>query len=179
MSSLYDVGIGRPRSHAMWRWFLLHPRADLLWAALAVAAWLLVSGALRQPFMVEGVAEDSRRTLFQTLATLSGAVAGLILSSVSMLVNVLGKKAPPGQRALPLERLTPDHRRQIGEAFLAVIPVLAALLVAALSAIVIEGNGVTGFWPLEAVVFGLAIAAGLRLVRMAWALRRLIAIATS
>ena len=177
--SLYDVEISQPRRRAMWRWFLLHPRMDLLWAALAVAAWLALSGLLRQPFMVEGVAEDSRRTLFQTLATLSGAVAGLILSSVSMLVNVLGKKAPPGQRALPLERLTPDHRREIGDAFLAVIPVLAALLVAALTAILVEGDGAMGVWPIEAAVFGLGFAVVLGLLRMAWALRRLIAIATS
>jgi hypothetical protein len=177
--SLYDVEIGRPRRSTVWRWFLLHPRLDLLWTALAVGAWLALSAVLRQPFMVEGVAEDSRRTLFQTLATLSGAVAGLILSSVSMLVNVLGKKAPPGQRALPLERLAPDHRRQIGEAFLSVIPVLAALLVAALAAILVEGDGRTGVWPIEAVVFGLGFAAVLGLLRMAWALRRLIAIATS
>lgn len=177
--SLYDVEINQPRRRALWRWFLLHPRADLLWAALAAAAWLALSAMLGRPFMVEAVAEDARRTLFQTLATLSGAVAGLILSSVSMLVNVLGKKAPPGQRALPLEKLTPDHRRQIGEAFLSVIPVLAALLVAALAAIIVEGDGVRGVWPVEAVVFALGLAAALGLVRMAWALRRLIAIATS
>lgn len=78
-----------------------------------------------------------------------------------------------------MERLAPDHRRQIGEAFLSVIPVLAALLVAALAAILVEGDGATGVWPIEAVVFGLGVAAALGLVRMAWALRRLIAIATS
>lgn len=177
--SLYNVEVGRPRRGAAWRWFLEHPRADLLWGAFAVGVWLSVSAVLARPFMIEGVAEDSRRTLFQTLATLSGAVAGLILSSVSMLVNVLGKKAPPGQTALPLERLAPDHRRQIGEAFLSVIPVLAALLVAALAAILMEGDGFTGVWPIEAVVFGLGFAAALGLVRVAWALRRLIAIATS
>lgn len=177
--SLYNVQISHPRRGAAWRWFLQHPRADVVWAAAAVGIWLAVSAVWAQPFMIEGVAENSRRTLFQTLATLSGAVAGLILSSVSMLVNVLGKKAPPGQRALPLERLAPDSRRQIGEAFLSVIPVLAALLVAALAAILLEGDGVTGVWPIEGVVFGLGFAAALGLVRMAWALRRLIAIATS
>ncbi|OFI37000.1 hypothetical protein BIU82_11345 [Arthrobacter sp. SW1] len=177
--SLYEVGISRPRRNAWWRWFLVHPRADLLWAAALVGIWLVVSAVLGQPLMVEDVAEDSRRTVFQTLATLSGAVAGLILSSISMLVNVLGKKAPPGQRALPLERLAPDHRRQIGEAFLSVIPVLAVLLVAALATILVEGDSATGIWPLEAVVFTFGAAAALGLVRMAWALRRLIAIATS
>lgn len=129
--------------------------------------------------MVEGVAEGARRTLFQTFATLSGAVAGLTLTSVSMLVNVLGKKASADQRALPLERLSSDNRRQIGEVFLSVIPVLAAMLVMSLLAIVLEGDGTTGRWVPEAGVFVLTAASALGLLRVAWALRRLLAIATS
>lgn len=177
--SLYDVDVERVRRRNPWRWFLLHPRADYLWAVLAVGAWLGLSALLRQPLILEDVGESARRTLFQTLAGLAGATAGLTLTSVSMLINVLGKKAPPGQRALPLERLTPDHRKQIGEVFLAAIPGLGLLVVATLSTIVLEGDGATGLWVPEAAVFVLTFASVQALLRVAWALRRLMAIATA
>jgi hypothetical protein len=177
--SLYDAEVryaGRRR--IPFRWFLLHPRADYVWAALAVAAWVALSSLLRQPLILEAVAEPARRTLFQTLATLAGTVAGLMLTSVSMLVNVLGKRAPAGQRLLPLERLTAQHRRQIGEIFLFVLPGLASLLVASLATVVLEGGGARGLWLPEAVALGVAVACALGLIRVSWALRRLLAIAT-
>ncbi|MFJ5957776.1 hypothetical protein ACIQC5_17685 [Paenarthrobacter sp. NPDC092416] len=178
--SLYEVDVGRSgRRRTLWRWFLLHPRADFVWAALLVLLWLGAALLYRQPLILEGVGPASRRTLFQTLATLAGATAGLTLTSVSMLINVLGKKAPPGQRELPLEKLTATHRRQIGEVFLFAIPGLGLLVVASLGTIVLEGDAATGLWIPEAVVFVLAFASVLALLRVAWALRRVLAIATA
>lgn len=149
-----------------------------MWAVLGLAAWLGLSAVLSQPLILEGVAESPRRTLFQTLATIAGATAGLTLTSVSMLVNVLGKKAAPGQRLLPLERLTSEHRRQIGEVFLSVLPRLGGLLVMSLAAIILEGDSDVGLWVPEALTLALALACTLGLFRVAWALRRLLAIAT-
>ncbi|TVU60121.1 hypothetical protein FQP90_17165 [Paenarthrobacter nitroguajacolicus] len=178
--SLYEVDIERTgRRRSVWRWFLLHPAADYLWAVLGVLLWLGIAMLARQPLMVEGADTDARRTLLQTLATLAGATAGLTLTSVSMLINVLGKKAAPGQRELPLERLSAAHRRQIGEVFLFAIPGLGLLVVAALVTIVLEGDAPTGLWIPEAVVFVLAFASVLALLRVAWALRRVLAIATA
>jgi hypothetical protein len=133
----------------------------------------------RQPLILEGVGPGARRTLFQTLATMAGATAGLTLTSVSMLINVLGKKSAPGQRELPLEKLTPTHRRQIGEVFLFAIPGLGLLLIASLITVVLEGDEVRGLWIPEAVVFVFAFASALALLRVAWALRRVLAIATA
>ncbi|WP_256212811.1 hypothetical protein [Arthrobacter sp. yr096] len=157
----------------------MHPTADYLWAVAAVLLWLGIATLARQPLLLEGVDTGARRTLFQTLATLAGATAGLTLTSVSMLINVLGKKAAPGQRELPLEKLTATHRRQIGEVFLFAIPGLGLLVVAALATIVLEGGAPTGLWIPEAVVFVLAFASVLALLRVAWALRRVLAIATA
>jgi len=178
--SLYgvDVESAGPRRTA-WRWFLLHPTADYLWAAAAVLLWLGVALIAAHPLMLENVDAGARRALFQTLATLAGATAGLTLTSVSMLINVLGKKSAPGQRELPLERLSPIHRRQIGEVFLFAIPGLGLLVVAALVTVVLEGDRPTGLWIPEAVVFVLAFASVLALLRVAWALRRVLAIATA
>ncbi|MET4542191.1 MULTISPECIES: hypothetical protein [Micrococcaceae] len=178
--SLYEVDIERSgRRRTLWRWFLLHPTADYLWAVLAVLIWWGIALLARQPLMLEGVDAGTRRTLFQTLATLAGATAGLTLTSVSMLINVLGKKAAPGQRELPLEKLSATHRRQIGEVFLFAIPGLGLLLIAALVTMVLEGGAPTGLWIPEAVVFVLAFASVLALLRVAWALRRVLAIATA
>lgn len=176
--SLYEVSVEQAGRRNPYRWFLLHPRFDYLWAVLGVAAWLGLSVALGQPLILEGVAESSRRTLFQTLATIAGATAGLTLTSVSMLVNVLGKRAGPGQRPLPLERLTSTHRREIGEVFLSVLPRLGVLLVLSLATIVLEGDGDAGLWVPEALTLALGLACTLGLLRVAWALRRLLAIAT-
>lgn len=178
--SLYEVDVERTgRRRPVWRWFLLHPPADYAWAVVAVLLWLGLALLSRQPLMLEGVDSGARRTLFQTLATLAGATAGLTLTSVSMLINVLGKKAAPGQRELPLEKLTASHRRQIGEVFLFAIPGLALLVVAALVTVVLEGDGPRGLWIPEAVVLVLTFASVLALLRVAWALRRVLAIATA
>lgn len=178
--SLYDVDVERSRRRrTLWRWFLLHPKADYVWASLTVLLWLGIASQARHYLVLEGVDPGARRTLFQTLATLAGATAGLTLTSVSMLINVLGKKAAPGQRELPLEKLTATHRRQIGEVFLFAIPGLGLLLVASLVTVVLEGDARTGLWIPEAVVFVLAFASVLALLRVAWALRRVLAIATA
>lgn len=177
--SLYNVRVRRTGRRNPHRWFLLHSSFDYGWAILLVALWLGSSAVLQQPMALEGVEEDTRRTFFQTLATLAGATAGLILTSVSMLLNVLAKKAAPGQRALPLERLTVPHRRQIGEVFLSVLPRLAALLVMSLVTMVLEGDAAAGQWPPEAGTMMLAVTCLLGLLRVAWALRRVLAIATA
>ncbi len=178
--SLYDVDVERSRRRrTLWRWFLLHPKADYVWASLAVLLWLGIASLAGHYLVLEGVDPGARRTLFQTLATLAGATAGLTLTSVSMLINVLGKKAAPGQRELPLEKLTATHRRQIGEVFLFAIPGLGLLLVASLVTVVLEGDARTGLWIPEGVVFVLAFASVLALLRVAWALRRVLAIATA
>ncbi|MDI2034955.1 hypothetical protein [Paenarthrobacter nitroguajacolicus] len=178
--SLYGVDVDRAgRRRSLWRWFLLHPMADYLWAGLAVILWVGVAAVAGQPLLLEGVDPGARRTLFQTLATLAGATAGLTLTSVSMLINVLGKKAAPGQRELPLEKLSATHRRQIGEVFLFAIPGLGLLVIAAMVTVVLEGDGPTGLWIPEAVAFLLAFASVLALLRVAWALRRVLAIATA
>lgn len=178
--SLYEVDIHRTgRRRTLWRWFLLHPGADFAWAAIAVLIWLGAALLARQPLMLESVDPGTRRTLFQTLATLAGATAGLTLTSVSMLINVLGKKAARGQPELPLEKLSATHRRQIGEVFLFAIPGLGLLVVAALVTVVLEGDAATGLWIPEALVFVLTFASVLALSRVAWALRRVLAIATA
>ncbi|MFE4195665.1 hypothetical protein ACFRJ9_07365 [Paenarthrobacter sp. NPDC056912] len=178
--SLYGVDVERTGRHwTVWRWFLLHQAADYLWAVLLVLAWLGIPLLAGWPLLLEDVDAGARRALFQTLATLAGATAGLTLTSVSMLINVLGKKSAPGQRELPLEKLTATHRRQIGEVFLFAIPGLGLLVVAALVTVVLEGDGPGGLWIPEAVVFVLAFACVLALLRVAWALRRVLAIATA
>ncbi|UKA49675.1 hypothetical protein LFT48_19940 [Arthrobacter sp. FW305-123] len=178
--SLYEVDVQRTgRRRTLRRWFLLHPGADFAWAAAVVLLWLGIALLARQPLMLEAADPGARRTLFQTLATLAGATAGLTLTSVSMLINVLGKKAPPGQQELPLEKLSATHRRQIGEVFLFAIPGLGLLVVAALVTVVLEGDALTGLWIPEALVFVLTFASILALLRVAWALRRVLAISTA
>jgi len=158
---------------------LLHPTADFGWAVFVVLLWLGIALLAGRPLLLEGVDPGARRALFQTLATLAGATAGLTLTSVSMLINVLGKKAAPGQQVLPLEKLSATHRRQIGEVFLFAIPGLGLLVVAALVTVVLEGDSATGLWIPEAFVLVLTFASILALLRVAWALRRVLAIATA
>ncbi|GAA2855013.1 hypothetical protein [Paenarthrobacter ilicis] len=177
---LYGVELqATGKRRGLWRWFLLHQSADYLLATGVVLLWLGWAWLAHQPLLLEAVDPGARRALFQTLATLAGATAGLTLTSVSMLINVLGKKAAPGQRELPLERLSPLHRRQIGEVFLFAIPGLGLLLVASLVTVVAEGNAPTGLWVPQAVVMVCTFASVLALLRIAWALRRVLAIATS
>ncbi|MCA4135678.1 hypothetical protein [Arthrobacter sp. M4] len=178
MVSSYDVEIQLARSpgNPVFRWFLVRPRMDFALAAAALAAWLLISVCFGKPLMLESVADAARRTFFQTLATLAGAMGGLTLTSVSVLVNVLSKKASVGQRTLPLERLTPEHRLRIGEAFLVILPRLAGLLVISLATLILEGRDGAGLWVPEAATLWLALTAGLGVVRASWTLRRLLAL---
>ncbi|GAA3269346.1 hypothetical protein GCM10017707_01520 [Paenarthrobacter aurescens] len=53
------------------------------------------------------------------------------------------------------------------------------LVVAALVTVVLEGDALTGLWIPEAMVFVLTFASILALLRVAWALRRVLAISTA
>lgn len=151
-----------------------NPSADWLLATVMVATWTVASWLASSPVLITGSAPDIRRALFQTLIALAGTFAGLVLTSVSILVNLL--RAPVASLD---EILSSSNKRQIGEVLLSVLGRLGAVFVTALGALLIDSSSAYGLWWAEVLVAVSLVAALSSIWRVVWVLRRLLAVTES
>lgn len=122
----------------------------------------------KSPLLVD-VPVEARMSLFQTLATVSGTMAGLIFTSISIMVNLV--RTPLSA----LDRLTrPEDKRKVGDVFIAVLPKLVLTFIFALSAIAVEASLGRGVIWIQGLLFVSAISSISGLGRVVWVLRRLL-----
>lgn len=147
-----------------------HPATDLL-AALVVVPWLLVPGFTdARPFITD-LEPATRQAVFQTLTTLSATLAGFVLTSVSILINLM---------RTPLSALDKimanDDKARVGTVFLAALRPLAATFVAALIAFLTDVDKMIGNPITELIAFACLAASLSAIARVVWVMRRLLTV---
>jgi hypothetical protein len=152
---------------------LVHPWVRHRWldqlVIVPIVIWLILGARGVTPLALTHVPTDVRRALFQVAATLAGTMAGLTLTSVSILINLL--RTPLGV----IDRLLPaEDKRRVGSVFLSALPNLLLVVAAALSAIAAEANTAIGYWWLQSIVIWFVLASLSALARVVWVLRRLL-----
>lgn len=153
-------------------------RIELVWARgsawdyvclLLVAVWILLSWHFHTPVLLTEVATEARRPIFQTIATVSGTMAGLTFTSISIMINLV--KTPLST----LDKLTrPEEKRRVGDVFLTVLSRLLFTFVFALGTLGIESGDQTGTWWVEGLTLGFALASISGMARVVWVLKRLL-----
>lgn len=96
-------------------------------------------------------------------------MAGLTLTSVSILVNLLRTPLSNLDNILPA-----SDKRRVGAVFLAALLPLLLTFIASASTIAIEGDAIMGVWWVEAITLFLATTSVLAIARIVWVLRRLL-----
>lgn len=115
---------------------------------------------------------EARRPLFQTTATVAGAMAGLTFTSISIMINLV--KTPMSA----IDRLTkPEEKRQVGDVFIAVLPRLLMTFIFAAATLAVESDSEVGIWWIQALVLWFALASVSGLGRVVWVLKRLLKLA--
>ena len=133
----------------------------LIWGYLGYREWM--------PTLLTEVAPGARRAIFQSTLTVAGTMAGLTLTSVSILVNLLRTPLSNLDNILPA-----SDKRRVGAVFLAALLPLLLTFIASASTIAIEGDAVMGVWWVEAITLFLATTSVLAIARIVWVLRRLL-----
>ncbi|SEQ05147.1 hypothetical protein SAMN05444745_103292 [Arthrobacter sp. OV608] len=136
---------------------------------IGIWLWLGIGGILPK-FLLDS-SEAERRVVFQSIATLAGTTAGLTLTSVSILINLI--RTPLGV----LDKvLLEGDKRQVGSVFLSALPKLAMTTIIALAAVSLDvlWDGRIRQIGLDIVVLWLASASVLAMARIVWVLRRLL-----
>lgn len=144
-------------------------------ALLLVAVWVVLGLRNDLPLILTEVTEESRRAFFQLLATLAGTTAGLTLTSVSIMLNLIRTPLSAVDRLIEA-----DEKRRVGDVFLAVLPKLVLALIFSLLTLVLEpgtGTKETPLWVPEALSLWFAVAALSGMARVVWVLRRLLSLA--
>ena len=154
--------------------WVLHPAWDLA-AFLVPAAWWFVDAVVvKSPVLLTLAPTDVRRALAQIAATVSGTLAGFVLTSVSILINLL--RTPMSD----LDKLIDaDDKRRVGAVFLAVLPMLAIAFVSGLVAIARDSSALPGRPWIQLAVIGSLIAALSGIARIVWVMRRLLTVTNS
>lgn len=148
------------------------PLWDHLLALGVVGLWLAITWWAENPPLLTEVAVEARRPLFQTTATVAGAMAGLTFTSISIMINLV--KTPMSA----IDRLTkPEEKRQVGDVFLAVLPRLLMTFIFAAVTLAVESDSEIGTWWIQALVLWFALASVSGLARVVWVLKRLLKMA--
>lgn len=150
-----------------------HQWADWLFALLVVGGWLALGRAGWLAWALTEVPHDARRTAYQILATVAATMGGFTLTSISILVNLLRAPMTTVDKLLPT-----DDKRRVGTAFVSALPTLFTLFVAAIAGLTTDANLDSGYWWLQAIIVGAAVAAVASLARVVWILRRLLTLST-
>ena len=146
----------------------------MIGAIVIIGVWYWVGYKVDDvPQALSAVPQESRRALYQILATASATMGGFTLTSVSILVNLLRTPLTTVDRLLPA-----DDKRRVGSAFLAVLPWLLALFVASLVCLLTDANVQEGYWRLQLVLVGLAVGAVCALWRVIWILGRMLIVSS-
>ncbi|MEN3220156.1 hypothetical protein PUR22_04835 [Mycolicibacterium porcinum] len=150
-----------------------HQWADWSLAVIVVGGWLALGRAGWLPWVMTEIPHDARRTAYQILATVAATMGGFTLTSISILVNLLRAPMTTVDKLLPA-----NDKRRVGTAFISALPTLFALFVAAIVGLMTDANVDTGYWWLQAIIIGAAVAAVASLARVVWILRRLLTLST-
>lgn len=156
----------------MRHYWIRHRWLDAALPLTAVVVWVAAAAAGRVPWALTELPSDTRRALYQIMATIAATMGGVTLTSISLLVNLL--RTP--MTAVD-DRLPASDKHRIGEAFLGVLPWLAVLFAGTLLAVAVDANRVHGYPGLQYLLLGTATAAVCAIVRVVWILRRLLAAA--
>ncbi|MCV7284604.1 hypothetical protein H7J87_04615 [Mycolicibacterium wolinskyi] len=150
-----------------------HRWTDWLLALIVVGGWLVFGRIGWLPVALTEVPEAARRTAYQILATVAATMGGFTLTSISILVNLLRTPMTAVDRLLPA-----GDKQRVGAAFVAALPTLFALFVAALVGLTTDANTEAGYWWVQAVIIAAAFAAVASIARVVWILRRLLALSS-
>jgi len=151
-----------------------NPAADWLLAIALPAIWATGSLVTGSSILLTETAPDVRRVVFQSLVALSGTFAGFVLTSVTILVNLLRTPVSSLDRLL-----SASDKRHIGEVLLSVLTRLALVFISALIALIIDSTCPRGVWWIEGPVIASLVAALSSIMRVIWVLRRLLAVTES
>lgn len=150
-----------------------HQWVDWLLALVVVGGWLALGRAGWLPWALTEVPHDTRRTVYQVVATVAATMGGFTLTSISILVNLLRAPMTTVDKLLPA-----DDKRRVGTAFVAALPTLFTLFAAALVGLTTDANLDEGYWWIQAAIVVAAVAAVAALARVVWILRRLLALSS-
>jgi len=162
---------GRPTSlrHLTYLW-VQHPALDI-GAALVLVPWLLVPLVTDGRALITELDPATRQAVFQTLTTLSATLAGFVLTSVSILINLM--RTPLST----LEKIMGnDDKARVGTVFLAALRPLAATFIASLTAFLTDVNNKIGNPVTQLVVFAFLSASLSAIARAIWVMRRLLTV---
>lgn len=161
-----------PRERLQHNW-VRHQWADWLLALILVGGWLAAGRAGWLPWALTEIPHDTRRTVYQILATVAATMGGFTLASISILVNLLRAPMTTVDKLLPA-----DDKRRVGTAFVSALPTLFTLFVAALIGLTTDASLGAGYWWLQATIVGAGVAAVASLARVVWILRRLLTLSS-
>jgi hypothetical protein len=146
------------------------PATDIA-AALALIPWLLVPVFTDSRALITDLEPATRQAVFQTLTTLSATLAGFVLTSVSILINLM--RTPLST----LDQIMADEDKvRVGTVFLAALRPLAAAFAASLAAFLTDVEKATGNPIIELVAFACLAASLSAIARVVWVMRRLLSI---
>lgn len=148
-----------------------YPLVDYLLAALCVVivlagSWLLKGFSL--PVELDGF---TRRSIYQTLATLSGTLLGLILTAISVLHNVLRSETPQ------LDWVLGDERKKAAVAvFFAAMRALALTFLVFMAALIVDSaeEPADTLMPVQLIAVAGVGLAFFRVARIVWVLNKLL-----
>jgi hypothetical protein len=149
-----------------------HGWVDLGLAAALAMLWAEAGARHWVPLILTYVSPDARRTVYQILGTVAATMGGFVLTSISMLINLLRTPLTGVDRLLPAK-----DKRTVGEVFISVLPRLLVAFALAIVAILTDVGVAHGYWPLQLATVTAAANALLAIARVAWVLRRLLALA--
>ncbi|WP_458316553.1 hypothetical protein [Mycolicibacterium brisbanense] len=156
-----------------WRHYWVHHIwLDIVPALAVVALWMVLAVHGCVPRGLTEVPADTRRALYQSLATIAATMGGVTLTSISLLLSLIRTPRNGVDRLLPVV----DERR-IVTAFLGVLPWQGALFVGSLVAITMDATRTPGYPWLQTALLALAMAGLCSIGRVFWILRRLLAAA--
>ncbi|WP_326548745.1 hypothetical protein QGN32_11850 [Mycolicibacterium sp. ND9-15] len=150
------------------RW-VRHRWTDLLLVAMLTGGWFLAGQRCWIPLILTEIPEDARRTLYQIIATIAATMGGFVLTSISILVNLLRTPLNTIDRLLPAR-----DKRTVGTLFVQVLPRLLLVFLLTIVAIVTDANVAVGYWPLQLLTMAAAVWAMLSIARVVWVLHRLL-----
>lgn len=164
-----------PLGRANWRKRRVYAWVRLPWMdyltviPLGIWLWLGMTGFI--PVLFIDSSEAERRVIFQTMASLAGTTAGLTLTSVSILINLV--RTPIGVLEKVMQQ---GDKKKVGSVFLAALPKLALTTVVALAAVGLDviWDGCPQQVILDFLVLWLASASISAMARIVWVIRRLL-----
>lgn len=146
---------------------------DVALATSIMTVWLLLGWKGWIPLALEEVRSPQRQAFYQIIATISGTMGGFVLTSVSVLINLMRTPLREIDNLLPLE-----DKRRVGEVVVSALPSLGILFFLAITGLLLDTSAGRGHWWVQATVVTALVTSFLSVARIIWVLRRLL-VATS